>query len=227
MADRYSLARVAVLLAVIGIAGIAAWSWATHWAPAPARYPFQGIDLPEDAPPVEWGSVKANGAAFAYIVATSGADRRDSAFEANWAAIGEAGMRRGAVHVYSLCQPAAPQANAFNTLVARDDEALPAAVDIAFHDDCAARPAREALVADLARFATMVEAHTRKPILLRIAKPVESAYALSETLHRPVWVVGDFLSPGYAARPWAMWRANDVRRIEGVEGPVNWDVVAP
>ena len=33
--------------------------------------------------------------------------------------------------------------------------------------------------------------------------------------------------PDYAARPWRMWRASDFRRVEGVEGPVHWDVVTP
>lgn len=227
MADRYGTAKVALALAAIGLAGIAAWSGATRWAPSPKRYAFQGIDLPENPPPVEWGTVKANGAAFAYVVATSGADRRDPAFEANWAAIGDAGLRRGAVHVYSMCQRGEAQANAFNTFVARDDDALPPAVDIAFRDDCDARPSRDALVGDVARFATIVETHTRKPVLLRIGRSVERRYALAEALHRPVWAIGDFVAPGYAGRPWAMWRASDMRRIDGIDGPVDWDVVAP
>ena len=227
MADRARLATIAAGLAAIGFAGIAAWGWATHWRPSPRHYPLQGIDLGENPPAVEWGTVRAADPTFAYIVATSGADRRDPAFEAYWDAIDEAGLRRGAVQVYSLCQRGAAQADAFNTLVARDDASLPVAVDIAFRADCDARPERAALVADLSRFATMVEAHTGKPILLRVARSVERRYALTQALHRPVWVIGDYLQPGYAAHPWAMWRASDVRRIDGIEGPVNWDVVAP
>ncbi|MEG3164230.1 GH25 family lysozyme [Sphingomonas sp. PB2P19] len=222
----YGLWKIAGVMIALGLLAIAGWSYATGWHPAAARYPLQGIDLGENPGPVEWGTVRARGADFAYIVATSGADRRDPAFEANWAALPEAGLRRGAVHVYSLCQRASDQANAFNTFVPQADDALPAAIDIAFHDDCTARPERETLIAEIAQLAAMIETHTRKPVLLRIAKPVETIYRLSEALPRPVWAVANVITPDYAARPWRMWRASDFRRVDGIEGPVNWNVVA-
>lgn len=211
----------------IGAIGIGGWSAATGWRPSAEHYPLQGIDLGENPAPVEWGTVRARGADFAYIVATSGKDRRDPAFEANWAALPEAGLRRGAVHLYSLCQLAIDQANAFNTFVPRVADALPTAIDIAFRDDCTARPDKAVLVNEVTRFVAMVEAHTEKPVLLRIAKPVEAAYGLSGALPRPVWAMANVFPPDYAARPWRMWRASDFRRVDGIEGPVNWDVVAP
>ncbi len=223
----YGLWKIAGVLAAIGLLAIVGWSFATGWHPAAKHYPLQGIDLGESPGPIEWGTVRARGADFAYIVATSGADRRDPGFEPNWAALPEAGLRRGAVHVYSLCQLASDQANAFNTFVPQAGDALPAAVDIAFHADCAARPDRAVLVAEVARFIAMVEAHTRKPVLLRIAEPVEATYRLSEALARPVWAVANVFPPDYTAKPWRMWRASDFRRIDGIEGPVNWNVVAP
>lgn len=221
----YGLAKAAGALALIGIAGMAAWLGATNWRPSPEKYPLQGIDLARDPAPVEWGSVRAAGADFAYVVATDGARRRDTAFEANWAALPEAGLRRGAIHLYSLCESGADQANAFNTFVPQADDALPAAIDISYRDDCATRPDRAALVTDLARFIKMVESHLRKPVMLRIARPVESDYELSAAFDRPVWEMANVLKPHYAARPWRMWRATDFRRIAGVDGPINWDVV--
>jgi lysozyme len=214
-------------LSGIGMLGVAGWSYATRWAPSTLRYPLQGIDLGEDPGAIEWGTVRARGADFAYLTATSGKDRRVPSFEANWEALPAAGLRRGAVHLYSLCQGAAEQANAFNTVVPRTGDALPAAVDIDFRDDCAARPDRPALVAELTRFLKTVETHTTRPVLLRVSRPVERAYQLTAALDRPVWAIGNALPPSYAARPWRMWRATDVRRVEGIEGPVDWDVVAP
>jgi lysozyme len=49
---------------------------------------------------------------------------------------------------------------------------------------------------------------------------------LSAALPRPVWAMANLLKPDYAARPWRIWRASNFRRVEGIEGPVNWDVVA-
>ena len=221
------LVRTAAGLAALAAAGVGAWSWATAWHPSADRYLLQGIDLPENPGPVEWGSVRAAGADFAYLVATSGSDRRDPAFEANWAALPQAGLRRGAVHLYSLCQLATDQANAFNTFVPAASDALPAAVDVDYRADCTARPDKAVLAGELVRFVERVEAHTGKPMLLRISRAIERDYILTAAVRRPVWAIRNAFPPDYAARPWRMWRASDMRRVDGIEGPANWDVVAP
>jgi lysozyme len=221
------LIKFVAALAVLAALAFGGWSFATGWHPSAEQYPLQGVDLGRNPPSVEWGTVRARGADFAYLVATVGARERDPGFEANWAALPDAGLRRGAVHLYSLCQLATDQANAFNTFVPRTRDALPAAVDVSFSDDCAARPDRAVVVDELARFIKMVETHTRKPVLLRISKRVEQAYQLSAAIDRPVWAIGDVFPPAYAARPWRLWRASDFHRVDGIEGAVNWDVVAP
>lgn len=218
--------RRAAALLLVGAVAVGGWMWASHWAPSPQRYPLQGIDLPSDPGPVTWSGVRGAGARFAYLVATNG-KRRDPGFEANWAAAGAAGLRRGAVHLYSLCEPGAAQADAFNVFVPRSAEALPVAVDIGFRPDCAARPPRTVLIGNLARFIAMVEAHSGQPVILRPSPAVERTYALSTALDRPVWALGNFFSPRYAARPWRLWRASDMRRVDGIAGPANWDVIAP
>lgn len=223
----YGFLKAAGALVAAGLLGIGGWSFATSWHPAASQYPLQGIDLGENPGPIEWGTVRARGADFAYLIATSGADRRDPGFEANWAAVPEAGLRRGAVHLYSLCQAGADQANAFNAFVPRTVDALPTAIDIDFRDDCVARPDRAALVGDVRRFVQMVETHTRKPVLLRLSRAIDAHYQLSAAIDRPVWAINTFFVPDYAARPWRLWRASDIRRIDGIEGSVHWDVVAP
>ncbi len=137
-----------------------------------------------------------------------------------------AGLRRGAVHVWSLCENAVDQANAFNTTVPRDDNALPAAIDFDYAEGCEALPERDALVADVRHAASLIEAHTGKPVLLRVSRRFEGDYDLASALPRPIWASGNFLRPDYAERPWRMWRASDIRRIDGIDGPVNWDVAA-
>ena len=220
------LFKTALVIAGVILLGAAGWTFATRWHPSLREYPLQGLDLGSNPEPVEWGTVRARGADFAYLVATDGT-QRDPAFEANWAALPEAGLRRGAVALYSLCDAPDAQANAFNTFVPRADDALPAAVDLSFDRACTERPTREALIADLKRFLAMVETHTGKPMLVRIAKPVEKQYELAAAIDRPYWAIRNFRTPTYAGRPWRLWRATDFRRVEGVEGPVNWDVVAP
>lgn len=223
----YGLGRLAVILLAIGVLGAAGWRAAAHWRPSVETYAVQGIDVSETNGPVEWPVVNGSGADFAYATATRGAKQRDGLFEENWSGIAAAGMRRGAVHVWSLCEPAVDQANAFNTTVPRDDADLPAAIDLDYADGCTARPDRAALINDIEQAATIIEAHIGKPVLLRVSRRLERDYDLASALPRTIWASGNFFAPDYTARPWRMWRASDMHRIDGIKGPVNWDVAAP
>lgn len=169
----------------------------------------------------------ARGATFAYLRATDGAGRRDSAFEHNWAAVAAAGMPRGAIHLWSFCQDGVAQADNFVTVVPRDPDALPAVLELSFSPDCDARPDRATLIAQLKRFLTVAETHTGKPMLLKITRPVARAYHVGAAIPRPLWESANFLAPDYAARPWRLWQASNLRRVDGVQGAIDWDVVAP
>lgn len=208
------------------LAGMAWWA-ATRWHPAQRDYPIQGVLVSDDDGAVDWPTLAAVPADFAYVRATIGAEARDPRFAENWRGAFAAGMRRGVVHAYSLCQLAADQARNLVTTVPRDEDALPAAVSLSFDDGCAARPDRAVLVGELGRFIAAVETHTGKPMLVRETPEVEAHYQLSTAIARPVWSVGRFFPPAYAARPWRVWEATDLRRVGGVAGPVRWLVVAP
>ena len=217
---------VAVLLIAAAIAGLAGWRFATDWRPALAAYPIQGIDVSADTGFVDWPTAHADGVDFAYIRATSGADERDAQFGSNWGDAYAAGVRRGAIHVFSPCRPAVDQANNFIVTVPRTGDALPAALALDVDPACRFVPPRAALIGEVARFARIVERHTGQPILLVISPALEARYALSRALDRPLWATGRFFAPTYTSRAWRMWRAN-TRRIAAAEQPVGWDVVAP
>lgn len=221
------MVRVIAILLGLGALAIAGWSWATHWRPSPDTYKLQGVDLPANPPPIEWGSVRAAGADFAYLVATSGARDRDDRFEANWQALPEAGLRRGAVHLYSFCEDGTAQADAFNATVPRAADALPPAIDLDMREGCDPPAPGPAVTEGVRAFVQRVETHMGKPVILRLSRAAEGRYALSTALDRPLWLTGNLFRPGYAPRPWRLWRASDRRRIDGVEGPMDWDVVAP
>lgn len=215
------------IMLIAGLATAIGWGYFLHWAPSALEYQFQGVDLSQAAGQVDWPVVHADGADFAYVRATYGAKGRDAAFERHWLALPAAQMRRGAYLEYSLCQPAVDQANNFNTVVPRSDDALPPAVFVDFSPDCTARPPTNVVVGELARLLTMVENHTGSPVLLKISREFDVQYAISNVMPRPIWAIGNFFRPTYAARPWRMWQANDRRRIDGIAQPVHWDVVAP
>ena len=220
------LGPIGATLVVAGLIGVVGWTFAISWRPSTDTYPLQGVDVSENSGAIDWQTVRAGGADFAYLRATEGADRRDARFADNWRQVYGAGLRRGAFHVFSLCHLAIDQANNFVVTVPRTGDALPAAVMIDFTPDCDARPDRAVLAGEIRRFAAVVESHTGKPVLIGVTADVESAYGLTAAIPRPVWASGNYFPPDYAARPWRMWRANAMRRIEGAAEPVGWNVVA-
>ncbi|WP_448664901.1 GH25 family lysozyme [Sphingomonas sp. CJ20] len=217
--------RVAAALAVLGVA-VAGWVYARSWHPRPADFPVQGVDVTADDGPINWWEARKDGVQFVYARATAGAGYRDPGFVEHWRGAAEAGLKRGAIHVYSLCQPAARQADNFVSTVARTEDQLAPAIDLDFESDCAARPTRGTVVAEIDRLATAIETHLGKPAVLRISPAFESHYAISGTNSRPLWATRFFFRPAYLVRPWAMWQASGMRRIRGANRPINWDVMA-
>ena len=225
--DLWRYARwLAGAMVACALAALAGWLGAIRWAPDAKAYPVQGVDVAETSGAIDWFALKGAGAQFAYVRASTGG-QRDPSFEENWSGVKAAGLGRGALHRWSLCVPPGDQARAFVTTVPREADMLPAAVELGFDESCSARPDRDRLLDQLRRFLTAVETHTGKPMLLKVTRGFEAKYQVAEALPRNVWVTQFFLAPAYAPRPWKLWQANAYRRLDGAEGPVNWDVVAP
>jgi lysozyme len=164
---------------------------------------------------------------FAYIKATEGGDRRDRRFAENWAGAGRAGIARGAYHFFTLCRPGADQAANFIATVPPDPAMLPPVIDLEFGGNCAARPSAKALIAELAAFIRPVEARFGKPVTLYLTREFDTAYTLSARVNRPLWLRRLVLEPHWGARAWSIWQASSFRRVRGITGRVDWNVMRP
>lgn len=220
------LRLAAALLLLAALLGFCAWLWAAHWRPRLEDFPVQGIDVSDADGPIEWWTAKASGVQFAYIVATTGADTRDLRFPEHWRGAYEAGVKRGAMHLYSLCQLAADQAGNFVSTVARSEDQLPATVVLDFDPACSARPDREVVLGEIGRLLAAIDTHLGKRSVLQVSKAFEAHYGIGEATTRQLWATQPFFPPYYFTRPWTVWRASSFRRIPGVGRPVNWDVMA-
>jgi lysozyme len=219
--------RFLFALVALAIAAVLLWTFATRWTPSRTTYPLQGVDISADQGEIDWRKVRADGTDFAYIKASEGADIRDSRFAENWQAAREAGLRRGATHSFTLCRLARDQATNFIATVPREANMLPAVIDLKFDGTCAARPDRKVLLTEIALFIEMVEAHTGKAMILYMTKDFDETYQISSAVDRSLWLRRVFLAPNYGSHPWVIWQANNKKRIDGIAGPVNWNVVQP
>ncbi len=214
------------LVALALLAGLG-WLGVSRWTPDREAYPTQGVDVSHIQGEIDWKAARSAGVDFAYIKASEGSDLRDDRFASNWTTTTEAGVKRGAYHFYSLCRTGREQATNFIALVPREAEALPPAIALEFDGNCEQRPSRKNLLAELATFIQMVEAHSEKPIMIQVTRAFETQYRISEALNRPLWLTSTVLAPSYGGHDWVMWQASRLRRIDGIDGPVNWNVVRP
>lgn len=222
------LARRLVGVALLLLLGaFVTWLVAIRWAPSRSRYPVQGIDISQAQGSIDWRKARAAGVDFAYIKASGGAEMRDDRFADNWQQSRDAGVRRGAYHAFTLCRLARDQATNFIATVPRDSDALPVALDLDFGGNCTARPDRKVLLGEIALFIQMVEAHSGKAMILHLTPDFEDAYQISGAINRSLWLSRTGLAPAYGARPWVVWQASHQRRIDGIGGRVNWDVLQP
>ncbi len=206
--------------------GLALW-WAARWTPDRTLYPIQGVTIGAGNGDVHWGSIKAAGADFAYIMGTDGSASVDPKFARNMEAAREAGVQAGAIHRYSLCQLATDQAANFIRHVPRRADALPAVVWLDYDDRCPDRPTRALLLSELATFLAQIEAHMGKRSLIAPGPAFEADYRVTQGIARTIWLRRDFFEPDYGAHPWAMWQANDYIRLSGAEGTVGWNALRP
>jgi lysozyme len=214
-----------LVLAGAAAAGLALWFGASAWHQSETEFPVQGIDVSHHQGRIDWGRLRAQGVDFAYIKASEGGDFRDPRFAENWAGARAGGIRRGAYHFFTLCRPGAVQAGNFNAAVPAEADAMPPAVDLEFGGNCSARPERTALLNELAAFINVVEKRSGQSVVLYLTEEFDAFYRISHALDRPLWLRSLVRRPGYGARPWHMWQASNFRRIDGIEGRVDWNVM--
>jgi lysozyme len=108
-----------------------------------------------------------------------------------------------------------------------DPDALPPAVDLEYLGNCAGRPRMTDFHAELAQYIRRVEAHYRRPVLLYLTEEFDTAFQVSARVRRPLWLRSLVLEPDFGARPWTIWQVSNFRRLDGIEGRVDWNVARP
>lgn len=220
-------ARIFALLALVAMVG-GAWLWwdTRHWTPSEDEYPDQGVLVSQNDGAVNFRTLKALGADFAYLHASTGGTQHDSRFAANLQAAQVARLQVGAVHSYDPCLAADAQSANFVTMVPRGGDFLPPAIELsATAESCEESVPEAAVASELMTLINQIEMHTGKPVILKLGRAFEDAYAMAHRLDRGLWVERTRLPPTYAGRPWLLWTANEALQTEASEAPVQWVVV--
>ncbi|MGX7894295.1 glycoside hydrolase family 25 protein [Tsuneonella sp. HG222] len=219
---------VAVLLLAAAAGGGWTWWQAQNWRPEMSEYPAQGVLIGAEDGRANFEAFRAIGASFAYLEASDGAAARDPAFGRNLRAAREAGLMVGAVHRYDPCLTAEVQSANFMTIVPRDAQLLPPAIELGtLAADCPTRVGEAMVESELTTFLNQVEGHAGQPAVLKISSGFEGEYHIAAKLERNLWLDSDWMQPDYGGRPWTLWTANAHYRNEASEEPVRWVVLQP
>lgn len=215
-----------VLVSLLG--GVALWWNLSNWQPNRAQYPLQGMEISAQDGLVNWQAVKAIKTDFVYLHASASAFGRDPQFVRNLEEARSVKLPVGAVHAYDPCQPADKQAANFVTIVPRDGELLPPAVELKrLGDDCPMPVNEAAIQSELTTFLNQVETHTGTSVVLKVSKDFEERYQVAAVIDRTLWLESIYFEPDYGQRPWALWTANPMLRTQALPNSVRWIVARP
>ena len=217
--------RVCAALALLVLVGSAAFLIAENWGPSRSQFPIQGIDVSRHQGRIDWQRLRSQRVDFAYIKATEGGDWQDPQFSRNWVGAKAAGIRRGAYHFFTFCQSGIIQGKNFVATVPRDENALPPTVDLEFGGNCKFRPSTRQLVAELSAFLAIVEPRYGQKARLYFTQEFDEQYDISRRFDRQLWVRSIVLAPPPGTRQWTIWQASNFRRLNGIHGRVDWNVM--
>ncbi len=186
---------------------------------------LEGIDVSVYQGDVDWAKVKASGRVFAIARTSNGLLKKDTKFAANWPAMKQAGLVRGA---YQYFRPGEdPKAQAEAILAAMEAAGgleagdLPPVIDVETTDNLGPAAVQAAAKAWL----DVVEARVgRKPIVYTSAN-MSPSIGTSLAAY-PLWVAHyttqcPNLPDGWDA--WRFWQRSDKGTVPGITGAVDLD----
>jgi len=192
--------------------------------PSRKTYPVRGVDVSHHNGRVDWRRIRAAGYTFAYLKASEGVTLRDSTFARNRDAARAAGLVTGAYHYLSLCNPAADQARNFAAAMGPPAPgSLPPAVDLEFGGNCATRPSRDAVRAEVSVFLAALDSAGYPPAVLYVTKEFHAAYLDGHPVINPLWVRSVFGAPRFGGA-WIFWQYAATGRVDGAEGRIDLDL---
>jgi lysozyme len=192
----------------------------------PAHHAIHGIDVSRYQRYISWpavSSMKVFGIklGFCFIKATRGTGHTDPHFSRNWRRSKQAGLVRGAYHYFIPTQSGVEQARHFLRVARFSKGDLPPVLDLEEAKGVSVSQLRkEALV-----WLTTVESATGIRPILYTSVGFYQRYLGRAFDAYPLWVA-HYYQPRQPniRREWSFWQHSDAGRVNGIEGPVDFNV---
>lgn len=198
----------------------------------PDTYAVQGVDISHYDGDIKWADVAKSNIRFAYMKATQGSTYVDPTFQQNWSRSKEAGLVRGAYHVFSFCKSAASQFERIKSVVPKDSAALPIAIDVQWvngptlrgEEKCNDIPTVKKSIAELVRL--LRSGYGKTPVLHGFTSTFKDVID-DDFVANAVWLQDYKKTPGQEGaslsgrNPWSIWQFSSNAVLPGINGHVD------
>ena len=195
---------------------------------SPRKMAVHGVDVSRWQGEIDWPTLRAQGANFAFIKATDGGDHLDPMFKKNWHAADAAGLKRGAYHFFYWCRTAGEQADWFIRNVPKVHGALPPVIDVEWNGEskCSQRISRKRVLEKMQVFMDKVEAHYGQRPIIYTAPDFYRDNLKGAFPDHPFWLraVAQHPSKVYPGRKWVFWQYSGSGLSQGVNGKIDLNV---
>jgi lysozyme len=194
----------------------------------PDHHAVHGVDVSRWQGEIDWKRLRAQGANFAFIKATDGADHVDPMFKKNWDGAHKAGIRRGAYHFFYWCSFASAQADWFIRNVPKVPGALPPVLDVEWNhqSNCRQRLSPQKAREKMQVFLDRLEQHYGQRPIIYTAPDFYRDNLKDAFPNHPFWLraVAQHPSKVYPGRDWVFWQYSGSGLSKGVEGKIDLNV---
>lgn len=196
----------------------------------PQHHSIHGVDVSRWQGTIDWATLRAQGANFAFIKATDGGDHLDPMFKKNWAGAEAAGIRRGAYHFFYWCRTGASQADWFIRNVPKVAGALPPVIDVEYNhlSACKKRLKPSEVREKMQAFMDKLERHYGQRPIIYTAPDFYADNLKGHFQDYPFWLrsVAAHPSKRYPGRNWVFWQYSGSGLSKGVIGEIDLNVFA-
>jgi lysozyme len=194
----------------------------------PGHHAVHGVDVSRWQGQIDWERLRGQGANFAFIKATDGADHIDPMFMKNWNGAHRAGIRRGAYHFFYWCSYASAQADWFIRNVPKVEGALPPVLDVEWNHQsgCKQRLSRKKVLEKMQVFLDRLERHYGQRPIIYTAPDFYRDNLKDAFPNHPFWLrsVAAHPSKTYPGRDWVFWQYSGSGLSKGVKGRIDLNV---
>ena len=185
-----------------------------------SKYTVRGVDVSEYQGNIDWNVLAEQNISFAYIKATKGSKYRDKKFSYNWENASKTKLKIGAYHLFDYEDPASEQAANYISVVPKQEESLPPAIDLELYGEQRENPPdREKTVGILSELLSILEDHYGKKPVIYVTKRSFNLYIKGNFKEYPLWARNVHEEPQFPDnREWTFWQYSNRGVLKGYEG---------